>query len=67
MADHVAQCYGSANDLMPMIGSIDNMSTICNVGLLRSMSARTVDSFPGFESSASGSGSDIQVFTADTN
>ena len=58
VAVRVAQCYGSTNELMPMLGSIDNMSTTCNVGLLRSMSARTVDSLPGLESSASGSGSD---------
>lgn len=50
------QCYSSTNELMPMIGSIDNMSTTCNVGLLRSMSARTVDSLPGFDSASSGSG-----------
>ena len=51
---------GSSRELYHMggpgmnVGSIDNMSTTCNIGLLRSMSARTIDSLPAIESSASG-------------
>ena len=41
---------------------LERLSTLGNVGLLRSMSARTVDSLPGVESSHNSSGSGSRYF-----